>query len=44
MGFNELNSVEPYIIQQLSGVNLNAYGLQVGKVSYGTAWEYKIHP
>src|SRR4030042_6925745 len=41
MTFNELNSVEHYIIHQLSGVNLNANGVQESKTGYGTAWEYK---
>ncbi|MEZ4824966.1 MAG: HsdR family type I site-specific deoxyribonuclease [Bacteroidia bacterium] len=41
MPFNELNSVEHYIIHQLSGVNLNARGVQEGKVGYGAAWVYK---
>ncbi len=41
MAFNELNSVEHYIIHQLSGVNLNASGVQEGKEGYGAAWEYK---
>ncbi len=41
MAFNELNSVEHYIIHQLSGVNLNATGVQEGKAGYGAAWEYK---
>jgi type I restriction enzyme R subunit len=41
MPFNELNSVEHYIIHQLSGVNLNAAGVQEGKTGYGAAWEYK---
>ncbi len=41
MAFNELNSVEHYIIHQLSGVNLNAAGVQEGKAGYGAAWEYK---
>ncbi|MCB0687498.1 MAG: HsdR family type I site-specific deoxyribonuclease, partial [Saprospiraceae bacterium] len=41
MAFTELNSVEYYIIHQLSGVNLNASGMQEGKVGYGAAWEYK---
>ncbi|WP_262888103.1 hypothetical protein [Cyclobacterium roseum] len=44
MGFNDLDSVEHYIIHQLGGVNLNASGVQEEKVGYGTAWEYKIHP
>ncbi len=41
MAFNELNSVEHYIIHQLSGVNLNAAGVQEGKAGYGAAWVYK---
>jgi type I restriction enzyme R subunit len=41
MAFNELNSVEHYIIHQLSGVNLNANGVQEGKAGYGAEWEYK---
>jgi len=41
MAFNELNSVEHYIIHQLSGVNLNANGVKEGKVGYGAAWIYK---
>lgn len=41
MPFNELNSVEHYIIHQLSGVNLNAAGVQEGKASYGVSWVYK---
>lgn len=41
MAFNELNSVEHYIIHQLSGVNLNATGVQEGKTGYGAVWEYK---
>lgn len=41
MAFNELNSVEHYIIHQLSGVNLNAAGVQEGKVAYGASWVYK---
>lgn len=41
MAFNELNSVEHYIIHQLSGVNLNATGLQEGKAGYGAEWQYK---
>ncbi|WP_367391682.1 type I restriction endonuclease subunit R [Lewinella sp. LCG006] len=41
MAFNELNSVEHYIIHQLSGVNLNAT-LQEPKASYGNGvrWQY----
>lgn len=41
MAFNELNSVEHYIIHQLSGLNLNATGVQEGKASYGAEWRYK---
>lgn len=41
MAFNELNSVEHYIIHQLSGVNLNAGGVQEGKTGYGAKWVYK---
>jgi len=41
MAFNELNSVEHYIIYQLSGVNLNATGVQEGRTIYGAGWEYK---
>tara|TARA_R110000868_G_scaffold411461_1_gene704394 strand:- start:1227 stop:1568 length:342 start_codon:yes stop_codon:yes gene_type:complete len=41
MAFNELNSVEHYIIHQLSGVNLNATGVQEGKAGYVAEWEYK---
>ncbi len=41
MTFNELNSVEHYVIHQLSGVNLNANGVQEGKTGYGAAWMYK---
>ncbi|MCF8373143.1 MAG: type I restriction endonuclease subunit R [Bacteroidales bacterium] len=41
MAFNELNSVEHYIIHQLSGVNLNVNGVQEGKTGYGAQWVYK---
>jgi chorismate-pyruvate lyase len=41
MAFNELNSVEHYIIHQLSGVNLNSNELQESKVGYGAQWQYK---
>jgi type I restriction enzyme R subunit len=40
MPFNELNSVEHYIIHQLSGVNLNANGVQEGRASYEGSWVY----
>jgi type I restriction enzyme R subunit len=41
MGFNELNSVEHYIIHQLSGVNLNSNEVQETKVGYVAQWKYK---
>ena len=41
MPFNELNSVEHYIIHQLSGVNLNSNEVQEPKVGYGAQWQYK---
>lgn len=41
MAFNELNSVEHYIIHQLSGENLNsAVGFEESKVGYGSQWKY----
>ncbi len=42
MGFNELNSVEHFIVQQLTGVNLNSQIVNEPTVSYsGLNWEYK---
>ncbi len=41
MAFNELNSVEHYIIHQLSGANLNVTDVQEGKARYGAEWLYK---
>lgn len=41
MGFNELNSVEHYIIHQLSGVNLNNTGVNEPKAGYGAQWIFK---
>jgi len=41
MSFNELNSVENYIIHQLSGVNLNRDQWQDEKIPYGFEWTYK---
>lgn len=41
MSFNELNSVEHYIIQQLSGANLNNGFVAEPKSSYGSQWVYK---
>ncbi|PJE45015.1 MAG: DEAD/DEAH box helicase [Flavobacterium sp.] len=40
MSFNELNSVEHYIIHQLSGVNLNNSGVADGKAKYSSTWQY----
>ncbi len=41
MAFNELNSVEHYIIHQLCGVNLNSSVVQEPKTGYGAQWLYK---
>jgi type I restriction enzyme R subunit len=41
MSFTELNSVEHYIIHQLSGVNLNSDGVQESKTGYGVQWVYQ---
>ena len=41
MGFNELNSVEYYIVHQLSGVNLNKDAVQEFKPNYGAVWQFK---
>lgn len=40
MPFNELNSVEHYIIHRLSGVNLNTKEATEPKPAYGAQWEY----
>jgi len=40
MGFNELNSVEHYIIHQLSGVNLNTKEFADHKQTYNLPWKY----
>ncbi|KAA6343146.1 Type I restriction enzyme EcoR124II R protein [termite gut metagenome] len=41
MSFNELNSVEHFIIQQLSGVNLNAGNIAAEPLApYGLQWHY----
>jgi type I restriction enzyme R subunit len=40
MPFNELNSVEYFIIQQLSGVNLNSNTLAEPVAPYGLKWQY----
>lgn len=42
MTFTELNSVEHYIIHQLSGVNLNSIdNVAETQKTYGVQWEYK---
>ncbi|NVO21231.1 MAG: HsdR family type I site-specific deoxyribonuclease [Bacteroidetes bacterium] len=41
MPFTELNSVEHYIIHQLTGVNLNQGALADPKRIYGSDWKYK---
>ena len=41
MGFNELNSVEYYIINQLTDVNLNTSVLSEPRVEKKTEWVYK---
>lgn len=41
MAFTELNSVEHYIIHQLSGVNLNADAVSTSKSCYGLQWLYQ---
>ncbi len=41
MSFNELNSVEHYIIHKLSGVNLNGKGVSEPNQTYGKFWEYR---
>ncbi len=41
MGFNELNSVEHYIIHQITGVNLNSSTVADPQASYDTQWIYK---
>ncbi|MEZ4968445.1 MAG: HsdR family type I site-specific deoxyribonuclease [Flavobacteriaceae bacterium] len=41
MAFNELNSVEHYIVNQLTGVNLNKGGVHEQKMGYGVQWTYK---
>ncbi len=41
MSFNELNSVEHYIINKLSGTNLNTSGqVSEPQSSYGAGWQY----
>lgn len=41
MSFNELNSVEHYIIHQLSGVNLNNQTTTDQPEKYGSRWQFK---
>ncbi len=41
MSFNELNSVENYIIHQLTGLNLNAHRISDAKQTYIGNWFYK---
>ncbi|MDI1294190.1 MAG: HsdR family type I site-specific deoxyribonuclease [Methylobacter sp.] len=41
MAFTELNSVEHYIIHQISGVNLNAAKVSDPKAGYGMQWVYQ---
>ncbi|WP_069660687.1 type I restriction endonuclease subunit R [Arcticibacter eurypsychrophilus] len=41
MSFNELNSVEHYIIHQLSNVNLNSSLVTEPEANYGNKWIYK---
>ena len=40
MAFNELNSVEHYIVHQLSGVNLNNTSIAEPQSSYGANWQF----
>ncbi|MDA3807927.1 MAG: HsdR family type I site-specific deoxyribonuclease [Thiomicrorhabdus sp.] len=41
MTFTELNSVEHYIVHQLTGINLNSGGVAEPKSSYGVTWQFK---
>ena len=41
MTFTEQNSVEHYIINRLTKVNLNSPSLHVSKEAYGLEWQYK---
>jgi len=40
MPFTELNSVERFIIQQLSGVDLNNHTVADPQAPYGLQWQY----
>lgn len=42
MSFNELNSVENFIVHRLSGVNLNAQGAEESPAKYTGMWEYRV--
>ncbi|MFT6508320.1 MAG: type I restriction enzyme R subunit [Colwellia polaris] len=41
MGFTELNSVEHYIIHQISGVNLNVHSVSEPQKTFGLQWQYQ---
>ena len=41
MGFTELNTVEHYIIDQITGVNLNANQVSEPQKSFGVQWQYQ---
>jgi type I restriction enzyme R subunit len=41
MAFTELNSVEHFIVHQLTGVNLNQDGAAESKTAFGVSWRYK---
>jgi type I restriction enzyme, R subunit len=41
MSFTELNSVEYYIIRELTGVNLNSGNFGEAKPRYGTDWQFR---
>ncbi|PLX93319.1 MAG: DEAD/DEAH box helicase [Desulfuromonas sp.] len=41
MVFTELNSVEHFIVHQLTGVNLNKEGTAESSAAFGASWQYK---
>jgi type I restriction enzyme, R subunit len=41
MGFTELNSVEHYIIHQMTGVNLNAEQISEPQKTFGVQWQFQ---
>ena len=41
MGFTELNSVEHYIIHQMTGVNLNANQVSEPQKTFGVRWQFQ---